>query len=201
MITTNMGLKLPHEDDFYNIDDFNDNFNHIERAVSGLTNSLGEANTRVSGVENTVTSIDNRDTMLIQALTNKVDILESKLDSLRTRYNVSSSLIIEQCPFPGSFKGICSSSISGTQKLVSIQGFTLTDGVTFGVVFVNANTNIAPTLRVNNGSETGEDLEMWNEKGRVGIGNQVIAEYPTMMHVFQYNRALHRYIWIMAMKQ
>jgi len=36
MITTELGLKLPHNDDFYDIEDFNNNFQHIENMINAL---------------------------------------------------------------------------------------------------------------------------------------------------------------------
>jgi hypothetical protein len=40
MITTDLGLKLPGNDDFYDIEDFNNNFSHIENVVSALSRKI-----------------------------------------------------------------------------------------------------------------------------------------------------------------
>jgi hypothetical protein len=43
MVTTQMGLKLPGENDFYNVADFNDNFRTIENAIVALTERFESA--------------------------------------------------------------------------------------------------------------------------------------------------------------
>ncbi|MCL1903856.1 MAG: hypothetical protein FWF94_05525 [Oscillospiraceae bacterium] len=193
MITTEKGFKLPDENDFYDIQDFNDNF---ERADI-ILREFDAVSDRVDTLEQKYADDNENGSSLLE----KIDTLESKLDYLKLRLNVANYAVFERIAFMGEYKGVCTTGKYTAVKSVTIPGFTLTDGVIFGVVFANGNGYINPTLRINDGTQNLSDIEMWDEKGRIGNGNQTIDTYSGMYNVFRYNQALNRFIWIMAMQQ
>ncbi|GAC44310.1 hypothetical protein, partial [Paenibacillus popilliae] len=55
--TPNYGLKLPGENDFYSVGDFNDNFNAVDAA---LTAAKEYANKKVASIHVPVKSVNNK---------------------------------------------------------------------------------------------------------------------------------------------
>ncbi|MCL2071235.1 MAG: hypothetical protein FWH07_03265 [Oscillospiraceae bacterium] len=221
MTTTAMGLKLPSEDDFYNIGDFNGNFNRIEEVIGVVNDGLDSAaqsinavdqrvtaaNESIGAVDQRVTVTDNRITAINSNLTNAISAvgagdsdavhrLEGAVDWLEARIQIALPLL-EGLVYAGQWRANCATA-SGTQlKAVTINGFPgYVDGVVIGIQFTNINTHAEPNLNINGGAGLLGNRQMWNEKGRIGEGNQVLA--TGRQHIFRFNLELNRWIWIMS---
>jgi hypothetical protein len=161
----------------------------VDQKATATDERVTDINTNLT---NSISAIDHRDTVLIQNLMSEFDNLNTRLSSLANRFNVATSVSFVQVPFRG-LRGITTTGSNVALKVVTINGFVLEDGVVFGVNFAPSNNTNSPTLNVNS---TGAK-PMWNDNGRIGVGNQVLV--GDIYQIFQYNEALDRYIWITSM--
>jgi len=83
MTTAKLGLKLPQETDFYDVQDFNDNFNTIDNALNAVNSSLDTVNNSLGTINNNITAANNSINTVNNNLSNSIAAINNNLNTFR----------------------------------------------------------------------------------------------------------------------
>ena len=197
-MVTKMGLTLPEETDFYNIQVFNNNFNRLESVLSSTQTTLTKTVRNTDILADEVNMVDTR----VTASKERIDELARKCDLFSRQLSFANTSIFSLVKYSG-HQSMASDLGVVAVKNVTIPGFKYVDGAIVAVFFIHDNTHAAPQLNVRDGNESLGAKQMWNDKGQIGTANNnnIIAGPPGKLHIFQYDSATDRFIWLMNMSQ
>ena len=163
--TTNYGLKKPDASDFYNVDDFNGNFDKIDEALKNLEGNVEDFNGNFDKIDAALKDLEGADEDWKDAAVSEAVKQMDSSGNAATATKLKTARTIGGISFDGSkdiyHYGTCYTSATLKSKTSSITGLVLSTGAKVAIRFVNGISVDDATLNV-----TGTGAKQIKYKGK-----------------------------------